>query len=918
MMGNQTFSNFSNLAYIEAMQKAYQENPSAVDPSWHPFFEGVSIGAESSSKSLSEEDKDSIGELNQRVSMLINAYRKHGHLLAEFNPISTDNSRKVNELEISTYGLTEDDLDKQVKSLHFFPGEHISLRKLLGALKETYCHKVGIEYMGGQSPDLEKFVQDKIESNRFKVQLDFEDKKMILELLNRSGLFENFLHTKYVGQKRFSLEGGETLIPIMGAVIEKGASLGAEHFYVGMAHRGRLNVLSNILNKSHQDIFSEFEDNYIPGSVEGGGDVKYHKGYNSNYQTQQGKKVCVNLAANPSHLEAVNGVVLGAVRAKQVELGDGVSMNKVIPVLIHGDAAIAGQGIVYESMQFTQLPGYATGGTVHIVINNQIGFTTLPKDARSTRYCTDIAKTFGAPVFHVNGDDPESCIFAAKLAMEIRNKFHIDVFIDLNCYRKYGHNEGDEPAFTQPLQYTLIRKKQAVRELYRDNLISQGVLEKKMAESLEEQFKNAMQDSLQEAKKKTTATKPTGEKAVANPFDELEVLKHVDTRVAKKTLRDLTKRLSIIPEGFTLHKKIQRLLEDREKMITADEGENTIDWGLGEHLAFATLLHEGVHVRLSGQDARRGTFSHRHAMWMDQKNASKYFPLNHINPGKGRFDVFNSPLSEYGVLGFEYGYSLTNPQSLVMWEAQFGDFCNGAQIIIDQFISTGEHKWNTAVPLTMLLPHGYEGQGPEHSSARMERFLQLAGAANMLIAQPTTPGQLFHLLRRQVLAHLKKPLVVFTPKGLLRHRLCMSSIKDLTDGRFEEIIDDSKADKSQEAVVLCSGRMFYNLAEEKEQGRLSNAALVRVEQLFPLHAEKLNACLEQYKNLKHVIWIQDEPKNMGAWDYIRIRLEKLIGGKVPFQCIGRKRSASPAVGSFSQHNKEYQQLISQLTSIVGE
>jgi 2-oxoglutarate dehydrogenase E1 component len=920
-MVKQSFSNFSNLEFIESLQKDYQDNPDSLDPSWQAFFEGIQIGAEgsnSSSSSLSEADKDSIGELNQKVSLLINAYRKYGHLLADVNPIDTDKERKIPELEISSYGLKEDDLDKQVKSLHFFPGEHISLRKIISALKETYCDKVGIEYMEVQNTQIEKFIQGKIESNRFKVQLDFEEKKMILELLNRSGLFENFLHTKYVGQKRFSLEGGETLIPIMAAVIEKASSAGTEHFYVGMAHRGRLNVLSNILNKAHGEIFSEFEDSYIPDSVEGGGDVKYHKGYHSIYKTRTGKDVKVNLAANPSHLEAVNGVVLGEARGKQVEIGDEIEMKKVVPLLLHGDAAIAGQGIIYETMQFCGLPGYKTGGTVHIVINNQIGFTTLPKDSRSTRYCTDIAKTFGAPVFHVNAEDPESCVFAANLAMEIRSKFQTDVFIDINCYRKFGHNEGDEPAFTQPLEYKLIRKKRAVREIYRDYLISQGVLEKELAENLEEDFKTAMQESLSKTKEGSSKVSKKVKSKAVSPFDEKEMLKPVDTRVSKEILESLTKKLSFVPEGFALHKKVQRLLKDRERMISGEKTDNAIDWGLGEHLAFATLLNEGTHVRLSGQDARRGTFSHRHAVWMDQNNAKKHFPLNHINPGKGRFDVFNSPLSEYGILGFEYGYSLNNPNALVIWEAQFGDFCNGAQIIIDQFISTGEHKWSTSVPLTLLLPHGYEGQGPEHSSARMERFLQLSGAANMQVAQPSTPAQLFHLLRRQVLASFKKPLIIFTPKGLLRHKLCMSSIQDLTDGSFEEILDDSRSDGSEESIVLCSGRMFYNLIEEKEKGAFKKAALVRIEQFFPLHTDKLRDILEKYKKLKQVIWIQDEPKNMGAWDYIRIRLEKLIAGKFPFRCVGRERSASPAVGSFSQHTKEYQQLTSQLSSLVGE
>lgn len=918
-MIKQNFANLSNADLIETMQQKYEQDPDALTGDWAFFFEGIKFGSDAD-KAAPHLTKDTdLKDLNQKAVSLIEAYRRFGHVLADFNPIATERPKNIPELDIANFSLSTEDLQKPVKGQHFFANKEVPLKELIGALQETYCQKVGIEYMHMQDPQIEAFLQERIESNRCSINLSIEQKKMILEHLNRSELFENFLHTKYVGQKRFSLEGGETLIPIMAAFLEEGPDLGLEEIYIGMAHRGRLNILSNILNKKHSEIFSEFEDSYIPGSVEGGGDVKYHKGYASSYENKKGKKLAITLTANPSHLEAVNPVILGQVRARQIQLKDERLQDKVMPVLIHGDAAIAGQGIVYETMQLYKLPGYSTGGTIHVVINNQIGFTTLPKDSRSTRYCTDVAKAFGAPVFHVNAEDPDSCIFAANLALEIRQRFLTDVFIEINCYRKYGHNESDEPAFTQPIEYQLIRKKQPIREIYRDKLISQGVLEKQMALDLEGAFKKDLQNCLSETKEspksKPIIPKQEGDE---NRFKEESLYKSVNTKVDKTRLRVLTSKLAEVPKGFTLHKKIEKLVKDRENMISAKEDENSIDWGLGEHLAFATLLDEGIHVRLSGQDSRRGTFSHRHAMWMDQKNASKFFPLNHINPNSGRFDVFNSPLSEYGVLGFEYGYSLVAKKNLVIWEAQFGDFFNGAQIIVDQFISTGEHKWGTASSLVMLLPHGYEGQGPEHSSARIERFLQLCGAANMQVVIPSTPAQLFHLLRRQILGDFHKPLIVFTPKSLLRHKLCMSSINDLSEGNFETIIDDKRAKADAKTMLLCSGKMFYNLVETYQNKNAPEFALVRVEQFYPFDHTALQKLIASYKQLKNILWVQDEPRNMGAWEFLSPKITKLLPSGVNLHYIGREASASPAVGSFSLHNREYEQLVQQIDRLLKD
>lgn len=891
-------SGFDNLSLVDEMYAKFRENPHSVDSSWRKVFaEEEDRRATVSTGMVSRLLVDQLTSGGVRIYQLINAYRNYGHYLAKVNPIATAQVEVPWQLKLETLGFAEEELNTHFPTCGLMKEPTATLRDIIAYLRETYCEKIGIEYMGLENPDMEKWLQNQIEPNQFKIKLTFEQKKMILQHLNKSELFELFLHTKYTGQKRFSLEGSETLIPILDAIIEKGSQLGIEEFILGMAHRGRLNVLSNILDKSYADIFSEFEEGYVPDSFEGSGDVKYHKGFSSRVKTTSGI-VQVDMPPNPSHLESVDPVVEGEVYAKQILRKD-TTKQKVLPILVHGDAAISGQGVCYETMQFYDLPGYSTGGTIHIIINNQIGFTTLPKDGRSTHYCTDIARTFRSPVFHVNAEDPEGCVYATLLAIELRQKYKCDVFIDLNCYRKFGHNETDEPAYTQPTQYNLIRQKKPIRELYREELIQQGILEKQMAESLEKEFKEALQKALSETKIPHKNTKPPEQK------EQTYLFKAYSTGVSKKILGEITDHVSSIPPNFTIHRKLESLIQERKQM---GHGEKPIDWGMAETLAYGSLLWEGTSVRLSGQDVCRGTFSHRHAMWVDQNTDQPYFPLQHLKENQGRFDVVNSPLSEYAVLGFEFGYNIGNPKSLVIWEAQFGDFSNGAQIIIDQYIAAAEEKWGQKVGLTLFLPHGYEGQGPEHSSGRIERFLTLSGDNNLQVVYPTTPAQLFHLLRRQTMLAAMKPLIVFTPKGLLRHPACVNEIQDFTKGTFQDILDDPRAPKKVKQLIFCTGRIYYDLDEERKKQKVEDMALIRIEQLYPLNLEKIKDLLKKYKGFKRSAWVQEEPKNMGAWNFIHSQLEELM----QLDYIGRVCKASPAVGSYALHKHEYSQIMQAL------
>lgn len=938
-------SNFANLDLIEEMFDKYKQDPTSVDSSWISIFaaleaEGTAatkqIAAESSKSSIIYEspvgkyakiDKSSPADL--RIYNLIQAYRTYGHLLAKINPIATQPIQEPWQLSLDALGFDEQELQVPFPTCGMLPEQLAPLYAIIDTLKSIYCDNIGIEYMGLQNPQLEEWLQQHIEPNRFKADLTIQQKQMILQQLNRSELLESFIQIKYTGQKRFSLEGGETLIPMLEEIIETGSRLGMEECIIGMAHRGRLNVLCNILNKSYSDIFSEFEEGYIPNSFEGSGDVKYHKGFTSEVTTPDGRKVRIILPPNPSHLEAVDPVVEGEVLAKQISIGDDILQEKVIPILIHGDAAIAGQGVVYETLQLYQLPGYSTGGTIHFVINNQIGFTATANETRSTHYCTDIARAFAAPVFHVNAEDPEGCVYVTNLAIQLRQKFHCDVFIDLNCYRKYGHNEADEPAFTQPLEYQLIRKKRPIREIYRDQLIHEGTVERHIAEDLEKQFIAGLDKELQVSKGVNKASAATHEVVSdkdnnnhSEVFTAAEVFHPISTGVDKNLLQDVAKQFCSVPEGFTINQKLQNLLKERLRMVEEGDKTKPVDWGMAELLAYGTLLWNGTPVRISGQDCRRGTFSHRHAIWMDQRIEKAYSPLCHLKPDQGRFDVINSPLSEYAVLGFEFGYSVACPEALVIWEAQFGDFSNGAQIMIDQFIATTEQKWGQKLGLVMFLPHGYEGQGPEHSSGRMERFLVLAGENNMRIVNATTPAQFFHLLRRQVISPVRKPLIAFTPKGLLRHPACVSNLEEFTKGSFQEILDDpcylssTSSVKDVKRLVFCSGRIYYDLIAERAKEKEKDAkkingetAIIRIEQLYPLHAEHLKELIGRYADVKEYVWAQEEPRNMGAWDFIHTQLRALLPDGAELKYVGRKRSASSATGSHAVHERQFEAIM---------
>ncbi len=881
-----SYMQLANVKTLERLHEQFKADPNSVDASWRYFFEGVEFGGFESSKALDVRSFD-----------LIDMYRRYGHLKADINPIALMPIASPAELNLARASLNASDLQKSFPTFGILPQKEAPLEKIIQRLEQIYCGTIGFEYMTCPY-ELQHFIRKRVEVMRATLSID--QKQTILKHLNRAELFELFLHKRYVGQKRFSLEGAETLIPIMNEIVDSGSEAGVREIIIGMAHRGRLNVLTNVLGKSYRMVFSEFEDFYDPKWMGGDGDVKYHKGFSSTVSARGAHLVRLSVTANPSHLESVCPVVEGRVFAKQIQKEDEQKIE-TLAVLVHGDASLPGQGIVYETLQLSGLKGYGTGGTIHICIENQIGFTTTSSEYRSMRYSTDLANSFGYPVFHVNADDPEASVFAANLALEIRQKFHVDVFINMVCYRKYGHNEGDEPLFTQPLQYQLIQKKKSVRELYRDHLIEKGALVTEMALQLEKEFQKELTLEVDEMSQKKERSIESAFEDRWKPFrkaDKATLFDRVQTAVCGKTLKKIAKKFSTIPEGFAIHTKLQKLVEERLKRI-----DGKIDWALAEHLAFASLLLEGVAVRLSGQDSQRGTFTQRHAVWVDQERGASYYPLSNLSKGQARFDVYNSPLSEFAVLGFEFGYSLAAPYSLVLWEAQFGDFANGAQVIIDQYLSVSEQKWRRFSGLVLLLPHGYEGQGAEHSSARIERYLQLCGNGNMQVVYPTTPAQYFHLLRRQIIREIRIPLIVMTPKGLLRHPECVSSLADFESGTFEEILDGGVG--SEVRLILCSGRIYYDLLAKNRK----DTALVRIEQLYPLAKDQLKALLKKYNQAKEIIWVQEEPQNMGAWNYIYPILKKM--GIVHVRYVGRKRAAATATGSHVMHDKEQKQLIEQ-------
>ena len=884
---------------IEMMYDQYIQNPDSVDEGWRSFFQGFDFAKEVYSE---EDEVPETFKKEFRVINLINAYRTRGHLFTKTNPVR-ERRKYTPTLAIEHFDLEEADLE-----IIFQAGSTVgigpaTLQEIITHLEQVYCQSIGVEYMYIRQPEEVEWIKNRLHQNNNTPKFNVDQKKHILHKLNQAVAFENFLHTKYVGQKRFSLEGAESLIPALDALIERGADLGVEEYVMGMAHRGRLNVLANIFNKTYKDIFTEFGGKEYEDALFDG-DVKYHLGFTSEQACDNGKKVKMSLSPNPSHLEAVDPVVEGISRAKIDEKYAG-NNKKLVPILIHGDAALAGQGVVYEVVQMAQLDGYKTGGTIHVAINNQIGFTTNYLDARSSTYCTDVAKVTLSPVFHVNGDDVEAVVHAMQIATEYRQKFGKDVFIDLLCYRKYGHNEGDEPRFTQPLLYKAISKHKNPREIYNQKLMSEGVVEANIAKEMEAEFKLLLQDRFHESKEV--------EKAFITPFmeQEWEGFQKAqsedfdispETGVAKDDLLAVAEKLYNIPEEKQLFKKSQRLLSDRKKMV---EDTDKLDWAMGELLAYGTLLQEGHPVRISGQDVERGTFSHRHAVLKSEESEQEICPLNSVSD-VAKFTAFNSLLSEYGVLGFDYGYAMAMPNSLTIWEAQFGDFSNGAQIMLDQFISAAEDKWKMMNGLVMLLPHGYEGQGAEHSSARMERYLQLCAQHNMQMVNCTTPANFFHVLRRQLKRNFRKPLVVFTPKSLLRHPQCVSSIQDFTTGRFQEIIDDTVDASSVKKLVLCSGKLYYELLQAREENNRKDVAIVRMEQLYPLPEKQINAIIDKY-NPEQLIWAQEEPENMGAWSHILRNLRHL-----PFEVVARSESAATASGSSKRSAKRQKTIIEQV------
>lgn len=903
-MGFDKFSHMhlGNVEMIDKLYGDFQKNPQSVDESWRYFFEGWELGQ--------TREKGEATDLDLRVFSLIEAYRQFGHLKANVNPIALVSPSQPEELELATHGLKPEDLGKECVSMGLLQTTHAPLQKIIDRLESIYCQKIGVEYKDRCDVKISRFIQEQIEMSSFRSALTVDQKKNILEWLNKAELFETFIHTKYVGQKRFSLEGGETLIPILHEIIEEGAEKGVDEILLGMAHRGRLNVLANILQKSFSMIFGEFEDFFDPQLVEASGDVKYHKGFSADIESISKKKVHISLTANASHLEAVDAVVLGKVKGKQERRKDQPE-KKVMGILIHGDSSFAGQGIVYETMQFSKLEGYGVGGVIHIVVNNQIGFTTLPHEYRSSRYSSSIASIIGAPVFHINAEDPEGCICIAKLAMTIRQMFGIDVVIELHCYRKYGHNEGDEPGFTQPLEYQLIGKKKSIRELFRDQLIDEGTVEKEMAKAVEEEFKKSLHYELEEMKLKSQKIPEQVFQGIWSKYKEPtkhEFFTKVSTQVSIDTLRELGKLIYRIPDGLEINSKLKKLILQRYAEINDEASKFSIDWAMAEHLAFASLLWENVPIRLSGQDSARGTFTHRHAVWVDQKNDHHYYPFSHLKKGQPHCSIYNSSLSEFGVLGFEFGYSLVYPESLVIWEAQFGDFVNGAQVIIDQFICSSEQKWKRFSGLVMLLPHGYEGQGSEHSSARLERFLQQAAGNNWQVVYPTTPAQYFHLLRRQMLWSIRVPLIVMSPKGLLRHPACVSSLQDLSSNTFSEILDDPEYLEATR-ILLCAGRVYYDLLEERKKKERTDVAIIRIEQLYPLHIDSLVEIFHKYDKVQEIYWVQEEPINMGSYSFIAPQLQKILPVGKELVYVGRKAASSPATGSHKRHAKEQREIV---------
>lgn len=914
-----TFANRSNLDLIEENYRRWQEYPESLDPSWLAFFEGFELGdlqLRNGAAAMAATAPAEAGDqpLQTRVDGLVYAYRTLGHTIARIDPLA-DKRPQNPLLTLRELGFSEKDLDLVVSSKFFLDGRKMTLREMIALLESIYAESIGSEFQHIQNPRIRNWVRHRLESRPAKHHASRETEIAILRTLLEAETFETFLHTRYVGQKRFSLQGAESLMVILDGVLQRCPKHGVEEICMGMAHRGRLNVLANFLKKSLQVVFTEFSTNYIPDLVAGDGDVKYHLGYRTVRKLHGEAEVEIRLAANPSHLEAVNPVVEGTARARQRIRGDTEKRRKVLPVLIHGDAAFAGQGIVAETLNMSQLHGYGTGGTVHVVVNNQIGFTTLPEDARSSMYATDIAKMIEVPIFHVNGDDPLAVDFVTELAFDFRQEFGRDAVIDMYCYRRYGHNEGDEPSFTQPDLYAKIQKRPPVAQIFKKELIDAGKLSGDEAASLEAEFEMRLELVLQEVKsvEEEEATDKARFQESTAVFQPQYTGECRPTAISEEMLKQLVDGLTRVPEDFEVIPKIKKNVLDRRREIF--EAGGPYEWHYAEALAFGSLLLEGTPVRLSGQDSRRGTFSTRHAFIYDAKSGQPYMPLLHLAPDQARICIYNSLLSEAAVLGFDYGYSLDYPNMLCLWEAQFGDFANGAQVIIDQFIVPAESKWQRPSGIVLLLPHGYEGQGPEHSSARLERFLQACAEENIQVCNLTTSAQYFHVLRRQMKRDFVKPLVIMTPKSLLRAEQASSRAEDFTSGEFSEILGSPEvgSPEKMKRVILCSGKVYYDLLNYRQTEGITSAAIVRVEQLYPLAETKLREALKPFPKSAKLIWCQEESQNMGAWSFMEPRLWALFGRKITY--AGRNASASPAVGSLAIHKREQAQLIADAFSL---
>ena len=925
----------SNAEFLEHLYRQFLEQPASLEPGWREFFEELQNGSANgggmsrtgrAQSGISQTgvgpagvDPASVQPLSaaatpelikqSAVFQLIDSYRTFGHTRASLDPLGRPHMARPPDLSLAHFGLNEADLESTFSTGTLVARPLETLRHIFDQVTHTYCGSVGAEYMPIRDHSHRRWLQEAMEGCWNDPNFDNDTKRNILTKLTHGEVFEKFLHTKFVGQKRFSLEGAESLIVMLDGLVEEAADLGAEEIVIGMPHRGRLNTLVNVMDKKLKYIFAEFIDSGEEiHEVAGTGDVKYHKGYSSDRVTRSGKKMHLSMIFNPSHLEAVNPVVEGNVRAKQDRRGD-TRRVKIIPVLMHGDAAFAGQGLVHETLNLSQLEGYRTGGTLHIVVNNQIGFTTHPRFSRSFLYPTDVCKMLNVPVLHVNGDDPEAVFHVIKLAVGFRQLFHTDIVIDLFCYRRHGHNEGDEPGFTQPLTYKAIKKQSSTLDLYSAKLVEEGVVSEAEYREIHQDYRGMLDKALTVTREEKIKF---GRETLSGAWSGLErgmrPKKIVITEVNSKILDPIGKALATVPDGFTHHPRLKKMLESRREMVA---GAQPIDWGMGELLAYGSLLWDGFNVRISGQDVTRGTFSHRHANLVDVENGNDYIALQHLKEDQGACVLHDSPLSEAGVLGFEFGYTLADPFCLTIWEAQFGDFANGAQVIIDQFIASSEEKWLRMSGLVMLLPHGMEGQGPEHSSARLERFLQMCAHENMIVCNVTTPAQYFHMVRRQMHSKFRKPLIVMSPKSLLRHPLATSSIDDLIQGSFREVLYD-RPDFDRQPVrrlVFCSGKVHYDLLKAREEEQVAHVSLSRIEQLYPFPREQVRDVVGQYPNLEEVVWVQEEPRNMGAWDFAEPRFHEELPGKLKIRYIGRKSASSPAVGSHHVHDLEQEAIV---------